>query len=118
LSSDSSLSIAEVVPQVLPEKNYSGKNMHFCGFWQLYGHGSDEDDWEVPKIVPKCFYFQLKTCSLIDYKGTKCELHFAEYVLNNANLLRTMTINASSKDLTIKYQMLMDLSVSKGLSYM
>jgi len=34
LSSDSNLSIAEVVPQVLPEKEYiyAGENMHFCGF--------------------------------------------------------------------------------------
>jgi len=41
----------------------------------------------------------------------KCELQFAEYVLKNANLLRTTTISASPGDLTIKHQMLMDLSM-------
>ncbi|RHN45189.1 putative F-box domain, FBD domain, leucine-rich repeat domain, L domain-containing protein [Medicago truncatula] len=78
---------------------------------KLYGHGIDEDDWKEPEIIPNCLSSQLRTCSLIDYKGMKCELQFAEYVLKNANLLRTMTISASPGDLTLKHQMLMDLSL-------
>ncbi|KEH22170.1 cyclin-like F-box protein [Medicago truncatula] len=78
---------------------------------KLYGHGIDEDDWKEPEIIPNCLSSQLRTCSLIYYKGMKCELQFAEYVLKNANLLRTMTISASPGDLTLKHQMLMDLSL-------
>ncbi|KEH36243.1 FBD protein [Medicago truncatula] len=41
----------------------------------------DEDVWEGPKIVQECLSSQLKTCLFKNYRGKKCELQFAEYVM-------------------------------------
>jgi len=68
-----------------------------------------------PPIVPECLSSHLKTCSLIAFKGMKCELQFAEYILKSAKALHTMKISASPVDLNIKLQMLKKLSVSKGI---
>jgi hypothetical protein len=63
-------------------------------------------------MVPKCLSSELRTCSLIAYKGKKYELQFAEYILKNAKALHTMEISASKRvDLNIKHQMLMKLSL-------
>ncbi|GAU13047.1 hypothetical protein TSUD_173470 [Trifolium subterraneum] len=70
-----------------------------------------DEDWVDPPIVPKCILSELRTCSLIAYKGTKCEFEFADYILKNAKALNTMKISASAVDLNIKHQMLMKLSL-------
>ncbi|AES73997.2 FBD protein [Medicago truncatula] len=45
------------------------------------GNDDDEDIWEDPKIIPECLSSQLKTCLFKNYRGKKCELQFAEYVM-------------------------------------
>jgi hypothetical protein len=64
-----------------------------------------------PPIVPECLSSQLKTCSLIAFKGMKCELQFAEYILKSAKTLHTLKISASPVDLNTKLQILMKLSL-------
>ena len=72
----------------------------------------DEDTWKDPKVTPKCLSSQLRTCLLKDCRGRKCELQFAEYVMQNSKVLRTMTIHsACSLDLNVKHQMFQKLSV-------
>ncbi|GAU13050.1 hypothetical protein TSUD_173500 [Trifolium subterraneum] len=79
---------------------------------KLYESEIDELVWKEPQIVPECISSQLRTCSLIDYKGTECELQFAKYILKNAKLMHTMTISASPVvDINTKHQMLMKLSL-------
>jgi len=69
----------------------------------------DEDIWEDLKIVPEC---QLKTCLFKNYRGKKCELQFADYVMRNSKVLSNMTIHcACSTDLNAKCQMLQKLSL-------
>ncbi|XP_045822424.1 F-box/FBD/LRR-repeat protein At5g56420-like [Trifolium pratense] len=64
--------------------------------------------WEVPPIVPECLSSQLKTCCITGYRGTKNDLKFAKYILENSKVLDTMIINSiSSID---KYLMLVKLS--------
>ncbi|GAU13048.1 hypothetical protein TSUD_173480 [Trifolium subterraneum] len=74
-------------------------------------HEIGDNDWVDPSIVPKCLSYELRICSLIAYKGTKCEFEFADYILKNAKALNTMKISASEVDLNIKHQMLMKLSL-------
>ncbi|AES94287.1 F-box/RNI/FBD-like domain protein [Medicago truncatula] len=81
---------------------------------KLYERQRDEHDWGEPQTVPKCLSSQLRTCSLIGYKGSNCELLFAEYILKNAKVLQTMKISTSSSVLHKKHHMLMKLSVFKG----
>jgi hypothetical protein len=64
-----------------------------------------------PPIVPDCLSSQLKTCSLIAFKGMKSELQFVEYILKNAKALHTMKISVSPVDLTTKLQILTKLSL-------
>ncbi|KAL6554054.1 hypothetical protein OROMI_019727 [Orobanche minor] len=76
------------------------------------GNDDVEDNWEDPKIFPECLASQLKTCLFKNYRGKKCELQFAEYVMHNSKVLSNMTIHsACSIDLNAKYQMLQKLSV-------
>ncbi|KAL5054859.1 hypothetical protein RYX36_035541 [Vicia faba] len=48
--------------------------------------------WESPNSVPKCISSHLRSCTLT-YEGMEDSLRFAEYVLQNAQLLQVMTVN-------------------------
>jgi hypothetical protein len=70
----------------------------------------DEYNWEDPKIVPECLSSQLKTCLFRNYRGNKCELQFAEYIMRSSKVLINMTIHcACSIDLNAKFQMVQKL---------
>ncbi|PNX81592.1 F-box/LRR-repeat protein, partial [Trifolium pratense] len=50
-------------------------------------NGNDHEEyswWEDPKIAPECLSSQLKTCLFRNYRGNKCELRFAEYVMRSS----------------------------------
>jgi hypothetical protein len=73
-------------------------------------------------IVPPCLSSQLKTFRLTGFKETENELKFLKYIIQNSEVLRTMTISSNyrvynkitctidKKDIN---QMLMKLSSSK-----
>ncbi|CAJ2638552.1 unnamed protein product [Trifolium pratense] len=70
-----------------------------------------EKYWMDPTMVPVCLSTQLKTCCIRGYKGTKFDLKFAKYIIENSKVLDTMTINSiSSMDINEKHQMLVKLS--------
>lgn len=70
-----------------------------------------DECWKDPPIVPECLSSQLKTCHIRVYKGTKYDLEFAKYIMENSKVLETMTINSiCSLDINAKYQLLMKLS--------
>jgi hypothetical protein len=72
----------------------------------------DEAIWEDPQIVPQCLSSQLKTCLFRGCSGRKSELQFAEYVMQNSKVLRTMTVHgASSIDWNAKHEMIKKLAV-------
>jgi hypothetical protein len=72
----------------------------------------DEAIWEDPQIVPQCLSSQLKTCLFRGCSGRKSELQFAEYVMQNSKVLRTMTVHcASSIDSNAKHEMIKKLAV-------
>jgi hypothetical protein len=74
--------------------------------------GIDEAIWEDPQIVPQCLSSQLKTCLFRGCSGRKSELQFAEYVMQNSKVLRTMTVHgASSIDWNAKHEMIKKLAV-------
>ena len=71
-----------------------------------------DKDWEEPQIVPKCLLSHLSTCSLRNYNGITCELHFAKYIMKNSRVLSAMKIqSAKSLDTTTKLQMKKELSL-------
>jgi hypothetical protein len=73
---------------------------------------ADDDIWEDPKIVPECLSSKLKTCLFKNYRGKKCELQFADYVMRSSKVLTNMTIHCvCSTDINAKYQMLQKLSL-------
>ncbi|CAI8596074.1 unnamed protein product [Vicia faba] len=70
-----------------------------------------DKSWEDPAIVPKCLSSQLRTCCLAYCKGTKNELQFAKYILQNSKVLKTMKIKYDyCADIQAKHQMTMELS--------
>ncbi|XP_058770621.1 F-box/FBD/LRR-repeat protein At3g52680-like [Vicia villosa] len=77
-----------------------------------------ENNWLEPDVVPECLSSQLRTCLIRNCRGRTCELQFAEYVMRNSKVLRTMTINKLKKinssgyidDLIAKYEVLQKLS--------
>ncbi|XP_045791626.1 F-box/FBD/LRR-repeat protein At3g52680-like [Trifolium pratense] len=56
-------------------------------------HEKEYSWWEDPKIAPECLSSQLKTCLFRNYRGNKCELRFAEYVMRSSKVLINMTIH-------------------------
>ncbi|XP_045790023.1 FBD-associated F-box protein At4g10400-like isoform X1 [Trifolium pratense] len=79
-------------------------------------NGNDHEEeyswWEDPKIVPECLSSHLKTCLFRNYRGNKCELQFAEYVMRSSKVLINMTIHcACDIYLNAKFQMLQKLSL-------
>ncbi|XP_068501349.1 F-box/FBD/LRR-repeat protein At5g56420-like [Phaseolus vulgaris] len=66
-----------------------------------------------PHTVSTCISLHLKTCCVKDYKGCAFEFQFAEYIMLNANYLRTMKFLVSSyeyDDLLRRHDMIRDLS--------
>ena len=65
-----------------------------------------------PLTVPTCISLQLKSCCLKDYRGSAFEFQFAEYIMLNANYLRTMKfcIHSDEYDLVRRHAMIRDLS--------
>jgi hypothetical protein len=77
-------------------------------------HEEDEFNWEDPKIVPECLSSQLKTCLFKNYRGDKCELQFAEYVMRSSKVLINMTIHCACSMTVQKFQMLQKLPPCPG----
>jgi len=70
-----------------------------------------DKDWEEPQIIPKCLISHLSTCSLRNYRGITCELHFAKYIIKNSRVLGAMKIqSAEFLDTTMELQMKKELS--------
>jgi hypothetical protein len=70
-----------------------------------------------PTIVPECLSTQLRTCLLKGYKGTECEIQFAKYIMQNAKVLKTISIKSVSPiDINLKYQVISKLALSARAS--
>lgn len=54
------------------------------------------ENWVDPKFVPHCISLNLRTCTLLRFKGLQGELLMAKYILKNARVLQTMTIRGPS----------------------
>nr|XP_007151077.1 hypothetical protein PHAVU_004G016100g [Phaseolus vulgaris]ESW23071.1 hypothetical protein PHAVU_004G016100g [Phaseolus vulgaris] len=70
-------------------------------------------DDKLFKYEFSCISLHLKTCCVKDYKGCAFEFQFAEYIMLNANYLRTMKFLVSSyeyDDLLRRHDMIRDLS--------
>lgn len=68
-------------------------------------------------VVPHCLSSHLKTFCIRDYKGTKSELQFATYIIQNSKVLEIITITSvSSMEINKRDQILKELSLSKRAS--
>ncbi|KAK2353720.1 hypothetical protein QL285_091313 [Trifolium repens] len=74
----------------------------------------EEYNWEDPKIVPECLSSQLKTCLFKNYRGNKCELQFAEYIMRSSKVLINMTIHCACSMTLQKFRMLQKLPPCSG----
>ncbi|XP_024629761.2 putative F-box/FBD/LRR-repeat protein At5g56810 [Medicago truncatula] len=77
------------------------------------GYDDHNNNWPHPHFVPQCISSHLQMFSFINYGGNLSELQFTKYVVQNATLLRNVTIytNTSSnppKDLQIIKELLED----------
>ena len=65
-----------------------------------------------PTDCPTLPFISAQNLLVRNYKGKKCELQFAEYVMRSSKVLSNMTIHsACSIDLKAKHQMLQKLSL-------
>ncbi|TKY66133.1 F-box/FBD/LRR-repeat protein [Spatholobus suberectus] len=70
-----------------------------------------------PQIVPICLLTQLKRCCIKKYEGGEGELRFARYIMQNARVLRALTIcSISSSNPEEKLQMIKKLSSCPRIS--
>ncbi|XP_020203927.1 F-box/FBD/LRR-repeat protein At4g26340 [Cajanus cajan] len=67
-------------------------------------------DWACPRFVPECISSQLRRCTVMNYKGTECELQFVKYILHHARALQTMTIQ-HCLNMWDKFEMLQQLAM-------
>ncbi|XP_061346464.1 putative FBD-associated F-box protein At5g56430 [Gastrolobium bilobum] len=82
----------------------------------VHRHGQ-EVDCSCPLSVPESISLNLKTCCLTNYKGSKGEVRFVRYVMQNARLLRSMTISVvEAVKLEEKLEMITKLSLCTRLS--
>jgi len=80
-------------------------------FIQFYG--DLEAVLPYPLTVPTCISLHLKTCCFEWYMGCAFEFQFAEYIMLNANYLRTMKFRIPSDEydnLLRRHDMIRDLS--------
>jgi len=70
-----------------------------------------------PTTIPECLSTHLRTCFLIEYNGTECEIQFAKYIMQNAKVLKTISIESVSPiDINFKYLMISKLALSARAS--
>ena len=73
--------------------------------------GLDSNNQPFPQSVPECLSSNLRACSLRNFRGIDADLRFARYIMQNARVLRTMTIRSNTSLTTeAKFQMLKNLS--------
>ncbi|KAI3818442.1 hypothetical protein L1987_12249 [Smallanthus sonchifolius] len=72
---------------------HSGKILERCPELEhLCIEKLEEFDWIEPKLVPACMLTSLTTIKFTRCKGQKWEMQFLEYMLGNAEVLKTVTI--------------------------
>jgi hypothetical protein len=92
--------------------------LSFYFFWTKQDCGlinEDEDNLMSPTIVPECLSTQLKTFMLSDNKCTEYDIQFAEYIIQNSKVLKTMSIT-SSLPFSLKRKMIEKLASSTRAS--
>ncbi|AES77935.1 F-box/FBD/LRR-repeat protein At4g26340 [Medicago truncatula] len=72
----------------------------------------DHNNWPHPQFVPQCISSHLQMFSFINYGGNLSELQFTKYVVQNATLLRNVTIYRNTSSNPPK-----DLQIIKELHY-
>lgn len=72
----------------------------------------DHNNWPHPQFVPQCISSHLQMFSFINYGGNLSELQFTKYVVQNATLLRNVTIYRNTASNPPK-----DLQIVKELHY-
>ncbi|KAJ0430547.1 putative F-box domain, FBD domain, leucine-rich repeat domain superfamily [Helianthus annuus] len=55
-----------------------------------------QSSWIEPKLVPACMLANLTTIKCSVSRGWKCDIKFLEYVLGNAEVLKTVTITGEN----------------------
>ncbi|KAK9074360.1 hypothetical protein SSX86_006958 [Deinandra increscens subsp. villosa] len=79
---------SQLIPQFLER---SPQLKHLC-IGNLDDQPEESLSWIEPKIVPACLITTLKTIKFSKCKGWKCDIEFLEYMLGNAEVLKTVTI--------------------------
>ncbi|KAI3764238.1 hypothetical protein L2E82_14243 [Cichorium intybus] len=67
-----------------------------CKLEHLSIEEPQESGWIEPQSVPTCMITNLRTMIITKCKGRKCDLQFLEYLLGNAEVLKTLTIICGS----------------------
>ncbi|KAJ1379519.1 FBD domain [Sesbania bispinosa] len=69
------------------------------------------DDWSHPSFVAECLSSNLNKCVVKNYKGIESHLQFAKYIMQNSQVLPTMTLQNDWESADRKSQMLQALSL-------
>ncbi|KAI9108032.1 hypothetical protein K1719_020905 [Acacia pycnantha] len=78
---------------------------------EIYVDPDGEGALMEPKLdVPQCLSSHLKEFTLGGYVGWECEFEIARYIMENARVLRTITIVCGDIDASDKYNCLIDLA--------
>ncbi|AES98838.1 putative F-box domain, FBD domain, leucine-rich repeat domain, L domain-containing protein [Medicago truncatula] len=51
-----------------------------------------DKEWKCPILALECISCHLRSCTILDFKGSADDMRFATYILQNANILQDMAI--------------------------
>ncbi|XP_076941904.1 F-box/FBD/LRR-repeat protein At4g26340-like [Bidens hawaiensis] len=60
---------------------------------EIYIEKLEGSRWIAPKLVPACMLAKLTTVKFLNFKWRKCDIPFFKFLLGNAKVLRTVSIN-------------------------
>ncbi|XP_076936713.1 FBD-associated F-box protein At4g10400-like [Bidens hawaiensis] len=60
---------------------------------EIYIEKLEGSRWIAPKLVPACMLAKLTTIKFLNFKWRKCDIPFFKFLLGNAKVLRTVSIN-------------------------
>ncbi|KAI9108061.1 hypothetical protein K1719_020934 [Acacia pycnantha] len=85
--------------------------LEILAIYEIYVDPDGEGALMEPKLdVPQCLSSHLKEFTLRGYDGWKWEFEFVRYIMENARVLRTISILCGAIDASAKYNRLIDLA--------
>jgi len=69
---------------------------------------SSTKEWKCPISVPECVSSHLRSCTVLNFQGSRNDLKFVAYILQNGSLLRNMKICFATYGMLLKESLIIE----------